>query len=235
MAETGLTAAAKRKARTLGADLFGVADLALARDLPTEPADLFDGMKRAAVVGVKLLDAVVEQCTDGPTLLYEQHYHQVNARLDAIADGLARFLEGKGGRALPIPASQMLDRAKLTAHVSHKALGRLAGLGWQGKSLLLVNPRIGPRFRMAAVLTDLDLTPAKPLKNRCGSCRACTEACPASAIRGVSTRSHYASREEALDFAKCASMCMEVFAKRPGFTKPVCGVCVRVCPHGRRR
>ncbi len=224
--------ALRDRARELGADLFGVADLAQAAGLETEPADLFEGFRRAVVVGVKLLDAVVEQCQSAPTPLYEHHYLTVNARLDAVADGLARALEAAGARALPLPASLMLDKQRLTGHVSHKALARLAGLGWQGKSLLIVNPEVGPRFRVATVLTDRELPADAPLRNRCGSCTRCAEACPAGAIKNVATDSHYADRDAALHFRRCADLLLQDFMQRPGLSKPVCGVCVRACPWG---
>ncbi len=218
----------------LGADLVGVVDLAAAGGLETEPPDLFEGFSRAVVLGVKLPDAPVDQCTRGPTPLYSLAYRTANSELDRMAFGLARAVEARGHRALPLPASQLLDRERLTGHVSFKALGRLAGLGWQGKSLLLVNPDMGPRFRMVAVLTDWGLPPDAPVRNRCGTCTACAEACPAEAIRDVGTQDHYGSREEALRFDRCARMCME-FAGRPHIEKPICGVCVRVCPWGSRR
>lgn len=222
-------------AEGLGAALCGVADLALAEGLETTPEDLFAGYSRAVMVGVGLRDEVIEECLEGPTLAYERHYHAVNAELDRIAQALARELEAAGHRALALPASQLVDKEALTGHVSYKALGRLAGLGWQGKSLLLVNPRLGPRFRLVAVLTDAPLPPDAPIANRCGTCDRCREACPAGAIKGVATETHYRDRDEALDFALCARKCLEDFARRPGMTKPVCGVCIRVCPHGGKR
>ncbi len=220
-------------ASELGADLVGVVDLAAAEGLETDPPDLFEGFSRAVVLGVKLPDAPVDQCSRGPTPLYSLAYRTANDELDRMAFGLARAVEARGHRALPLPASQLLDREGLSGHVSYKALGRLAGLGWQGKSLLLVNPALGPRFRMVAVLTDWGLPAGAPVRNRCGSCTACAEACPAGAIRNVGTESHYRSRDEALWFDRCARMCME-FAGRPHIEKPICGVCVRVCPWGSR-
>lgn len=225
----------EKDARALGADLFGVADLSRAEGLETDPGDLFAGFARAVVVGVKLADAAVEGCEDGPTALYQHTYNVANQVLDDLAFRLAARLEARGHRALPLPASKLLDGARLTGNVSYKALGRLAGLGWQGKSLLLVNRRFGPRFRMAVVLTDAPLAAAEPERNRCGSCTACTEACPAGAIKNVGTTEHYADRDEALHFDRCARQCMEVFVRRPHIEKPICGVCVRVCPWGGGR
>ena len=224
----------RQQAEGGGAELFGVADLAAAQGLETEPAELFTGMGRALVVGVTLADPAVDQCETGPTPLYHHVYTLANQKLDLITFGLASAVQRAGFRALPLPASMLMDKAKLAGNVSYKALGRLAGLGWQGKSLLLVSPEHGPRFRMGVVLTDLPVAADQPVRNLCGSCTDCTDACPAGAIKNVNTDDHYASRDEALDFDKCAKMCMEVFTKLPHIDKPICGVCVRVCPWGTK-
>ncbi len=223
------------EARRLGADLFGVADLAACAGLATDPPDLFAGFRRAILLGVRLPDPAVDGCVEGPTPLYYHAYAVANQALDHLAFDLARVLAGRGHRALPLPASKLLDPAAFTGNVSFKALGRLAGLGWQGKSLLLVNPELGPRFRLVAVLTDLPLAPGQPVRNRCGSCTRCTDACPAGAIKNVGTEAHYATRDEALYFDRCVQLCVGVFAKRPHIEKPICGVCVRACPWGQKR
>jgi Uncharacterized Fe-S protein len=227
-------ASLKRRARAWGASLVGVADLERLHGIETEPADLFAGFTRAVSLAVRLADPVLDQIVDRPTPLYAQHYQKVNALLDELALRATLAIQQAGGRALPIPASQILDAERLTSYVSHKAVAVAAGLGWQGKSLLVVSPQHGPRLRLATVLTDLPLTPDAPLKNRCGGCTACTDACPAKAIRGANTDSHFASREEALRFDRCRTMVMETFAKLPHITGGICGVCVSVCPWGRR-
>jgi len=224
----------KEHARNLGADLVGVADLALLEGLDTEPADLLSPYRYAISLAVKLPNAVFEQLTDRPTPLYAQVYLNANARLDQIALGLCTHIEGLGHKALPIPASQPLDMTEFRSHLSAKAVANAAGLGWQGKSLLIVTPEYGPRVRLVTVLTDLPLIADKPLKNRCGSCTCCTEACVAGAIRNVSTDFHYASREEALDFQKCADKLVNEFSPMENIGKPICGICIQVCPWGRK-
>ena len=224
----------KHRARGWGASLIGVADLERLRGIQTEPADLLSGFTRAVSLGVRLSDPVLDAIVDQPTPLYAQHYQKVNALLDDLALRLSLALQSAGGRALPLPASQVLDAANLTSYLSHKAVALAAGLGWQGKSLLLVTPQCGPRVRLVTVLTDVDLAPDTPLANRCGHCRACTEACPAQAIRGVNTTSHYASREEALFFDRCRTKVLDEFAKLPHISGGICGVCVSVCPFGKR-
>jgi epoxyqueuosine reductase QueG len=223
----------KRRARAWGASLVGIADLERLAGIETEPADLLSGFSRAVSLAVRLSDPVLDQIVGQPTPLYAQHYQKVNALLDELALRASLAIQKAGGRALPLPASQVFDAERLTSYVSHKAVAVAAGLGWQGKSLLVVNPQFSPRIRLVTVLTDLPLTPDAPLKNRCGGCTACADACPAAAIRGVNTTSHYGSREEALHFDRCRNKILNEFSKMPNIGSAVCGVCVSVCPFGK--
>jgi alternate signal-mediated exported protein len=157
------------RAREWGADLVGVADTQRLAGIGTRPADLLDGWPRAVCVAVRLADGVVDQVTHGPTALYSQHYIRVNAVLDDIATRLAAWLQSRGGRALPLPASQILCEEAFVSYLSHKAVGIAAGLGWQGKSLLLVTPQHGPRVRLVTVITDLMIAPPPPNRRRCGA------------------------------------------------------------------
>jgi epoxyqueuosine reductase len=227
--------ALKETARNLGADLVGIADLACLKGIDTEPVDLLSGYTRAISLAVKLPDDVFEQLVDRPTPLYSQVYLNANALLDQIALRLSAYIEQRGFTALPVPASQPLDMTEFRSHISAKAVANAAGLGWQGKSLLIITPKFGPRIRLVTVLTNMPLAADRPLKNRCGSCTACTRACVAQAIRNVSTTFHYASREEALDFRKCADRLVKEFKLLPGIDKPICGICIKVCPWGRTR
>jgi len=228
-----ITLSLKAYAKCLGADLVGVADLKLLAGIETEPANLLDGFSHAVSLAVKLPGAVFEQLVDRPTPLYAQVYLSANSLLDEMAFKLSRWIEQRGARALPIPASQPLDLEKLSGHLSAKAVANAAGLGWQGKSLLLVTPQFGPRVRLVSVLTDLALVADKPIKNRCASCSACADACVAQAIRNVGVDFHYESREEALDFRKCAEKLVHEFKNLPQVEKPICGICIKVCPWGK--
>ncbi len=63
-----------------------------------------------------------------------------------------------------------------------RPLAALAGLGWLGKSTMLLAPGFGPWVLLGAVATTLDLRPDEPLKKSCGSCTRCVVACPTGAI-----------------------------------------------------
>lgn len=212
--------------------LVRIADLGLLAGIATEPADLLDGFTRAVSMAVALSNPIIETIRERPTPIYASHYSRVNDLLDRAALRVARLLEESGARALPLPASQTLNTQENTSYLSHKAVSVVAGIGWQGKSLLTVSPQFGPRIRLVSVLTDADLAPDAPLKNRCGSCTKCTEACPAGAIRNVNTDWHYASRDQALHFERCVRHVREVCGPMEHIGAPICGVCIRACPWG---
>lgn len=229
------TSELKSRARMLGADLVGIADMDILRDLPTMPPDLSEGYPFAVSLAVRLADGVMDTIKDRPTPIYQQHFSRVNDKLERLALDLAAWIQNQEARALPIPVAQTLDRDNLRSYISHKAVAVTAGLGWQGKSLLTVSPRFGPRIRLVTVLTDLPLTPDQRLRNRCGGCVACVEACPAQAIRNVNTEWHYSDREEAIDLKRCSDKLHNEFKGSPFIENTICGVCIMVCPWGRRK
>lgn len=215
-----------------GADMAGVADLAPFKEKGVSlPRDLVVPYARAVSVGVALDDGVIEGITERPTPGYARHYREVNAKLDALALRAVDWLRVRGFRAEAVPASKVLDEEKLLGGISHKAVARMAGLGWQGKSLLLINPGFGPRIRLVTVLTDMPLEPGSPLRNGCGKCSACADACPAGAIKNTPAEGRYRSREEALDLGACHARTLEN-RDMPGIGARVCGVCIRACPYG---
>ncbi len=224
----------KDKAREWGADVVGIADLNRLQGIETTPPSLFSGHKRAVSIAVRLSKDVMDEITDGPTPLYARHYKSVNALLDRISRRLTDYLKQHGASAEPIPASLVLNRENHTGHLSHKAVAVAAGVGWQGKSLLTVTPDFGPRIRLTTVLTDMELAPDAPIKNRCGTCDKCSKACPAGAVRNVNTQWHYESREQALHFDRCVAKLTKDFSRREHINSLICGVCAAVCPWGRK-
>ncbi len=198
----------------------GVADLGSLRDrfpdaMRSAPAEF----TRGVVLGVRLPDAVVDGVEDGPTPLYVHVYRHANYLLDRAAFDLALALQAAGWRALPVPASQIVDESGPRGLVSHRLLGQAAGLGWIGRSRLLVSPDFGARMRYASVLTDAPYPPGEPVEDGCGDCRRCIELCPADAVKE-------SSRE--FDIEVCREKLVE-FGKRPSATAALCGICVKAC------
>lgn len=70
-----------------------------------------------------------------------------------------------------------------SAPVLEQDLAVLAGLGWIGKSSMLISPSLGPNVLLGGALTDLVLVPDDPFPyDWCGKCNACVLACPTGAI-----------------------------------------------------
>lgn len=107
--------------------------------------------QRAISIGVALIDPIVEGLAErsdrAVAMEYRHHaYDVVNDLLDSISLRLANSLQRQSCRALPIPASkQAVVDSRITAVFSHKLAAHLAGLGWIGKSCLLITPEAGPR------------------------------------------------------------------------------------------
>lgn len=185
----------------------------------------------AISVAVNFPRQVIEEIVDGPTLTYTRYYDALNAALDRISLYAADWLDARGFRAFPIPASQLVGETHLMGIFSHRIAARLAGLGWVGKSCSIITPDRGPRQRFCTILTDAPLSCGSPLAVRCGKCRRCTEICPAEAIKGVNWEAGQPI-EERLDAPKCHAFLKRIHRT---FGKEVCGRCLAVCPFGDSR
>jgi len=199
--------------------LCGVADITDVRKEFHLDLDFVSRFDRAISLAKRLLDPVIEDIKDRPTLLYLHHYRQLNFFLDRGATLLSYRIQDRGFQALPIPASQMIDWDKQRSHVSHKIIGRLAGLGWIGRNNLLVNPQLGSRHRLVTILTDMPLEPDEVLDRDCGACLACLETCPAQAIK---------ENKEDFDHWECFDKLKE-FRRQGVVGQHICGVCVKAC------
>ncbi len=118
-----------------------------------------------------------------------------------------------------------------TGPVLERDIAALAGLGWQGKSTMLIHPRVGTFFFLASVFTTLDLPPDEPMRDHCGSCTRCITACPTGAI----------TAPQQLDARLCVSyLTIENKGPIPEALRPLmgdriygCDDCLDACPWNR--
>jgi len=212
-------AALKKFAIAQGISLFGVADIqGIKSDFKLSEKSLVK-LDKAVCLGLRLAQGILDEISCAPTRLYFHHYRTVNASLDQAALRIANFIQNKGFRTLPIPASIILDWENQKAHLSHKKLGVLAGLGWIGRNNLLVNKKLGSQFRLVTILTDMPLKTDTQTKDGCGACRLCVKICPAEAIK---------ESPGDFDHLKCFEK-LKDFQKRKLVDQYICGVCVNAC------
>lgn len=215
----------KKFTMSQGASLFGVADIAdIKEEFEFSPA-VKDRVTRAVCFGVGLSNLVLSEVEGEPTKLYFHHYRSANMFLDQLAFAVSQWIDKKGFSALPVPASQITDWQKQRAHLSHKKIGFLAGLGWIGRNNLLVSKEFGAQFRLASVLTDMPIKVDKPVKDDCGECFVCIDACPVGAIRRVPEDfGHLACFEKLKDFQR-----QNIVGQF------ICGICVKACGKKKKR
>jgi len=117
-----------------------------------------------------------------------------------------------------------------SAPVMERQWAERSGLGWIGKNTLLINKEQGSFFFLAELIINLELHPDGPLKDYCGTCTRCVDACPTDAITPYE-----------LDASKCISyLTIELKEEIPSEFKEQmegwvfgCDICQDVCPWNR--
>ena len=143
-------------------------------DKRLDPRLLVDGAK--SVVSL-LLNYYPEkqQHEDAPKLskyAYGTDYHTViKNKLKALLAFIQEEIGEVGGRVF-VDSAPVMD----------KAWAKRSGLGWIGKNSNLIHPKHGSFFFVAELILDLELDPDGPMKDYCGTCTKCIDACPTEAI-----------------------------------------------------
>ena len=216
----------------------GVADLSPAHEAILEQGDpVIANYPHSISLGIAMPNDIVDQLPNRSSRLvainYKQHsYYIINQRLDAMASVIGSFLQRNGYGVMPIPAAVRYDDERLCAAFSHKLGAHLSGLGWIGRSCLLITPEHGPRVRWTSILTNAPIQPTgHPVEQKCGNCTECVDICPVKAFNGRAF-SENEPRAAHYDAKKCADY---FTAMREKNQVDVCGLCVYICPWGRKR
>ena len=146
------------------------------------------------------------------------HYIPLRRGLDLLREALV----AAGHRAeILCDDNRLVDRAAAVR----------AGVGWWGKSAMVLAPGVGPWMLLGSIVTDARLSHDEPMRRDCGSCQACMPACPTGAIIAPGV----------VD----ARRCLAAIAQSPG-SVPIelrqamqnrfygCDECLTSCPPGER-
>lgn len=203
----------KAKAADLGAEAVGIARV--------DPDWAYEGRavsQRFIIVLAIAMDHDAMQTA--PEVEAALEVMRQYTRCAQVARGLAGWLRQQGHDAVPAQGPMSGDMVLIPAAIA-------AGLGELGKHGSLIHPELGSCFRLAAVLTDLELDTDAPLDfgadGFCTHCRICADHCPPLAIL-PEKQTVRGAQKWYVDFDRC----LPFFNETAG-----CGICLAVCPFSR--
>ncbi|MCK5104556.1 MAG: tRNA epoxyqueuosine(34) reductase QueG [Cyclobacteriaceae bacterium] len=152
---------------------------------------------------------------------YGKDYHFV------IKDKLKAFLDCLQEEIGEVNGRVFVD----SAPVMERQWAAKSGLGWLGKNTLLINNKQGSFFFITELILDLELEYDRPVKDYCGTCTKCLDACPTDAFADAGI----------LDASKCISyLTIELKGAIPEEFKGTyenwvfgCDICQDICPWNR--
>jgi len=194
-------------------------------DKRVDPTKLVEGAKSVVSLTYNYFPNKKQEDPEAPkiaTYAYGEDYHFVIKRK---LKSLLQFIEEKIGA---IAGRCCVD----SAPVLERDWAKRSGNGWVGKNTLLIHPKHGSYFFLAELIIDLELEYDAPMKDFCGTCTRCIDACPTDAID---------SNGYILDGSKCISyFTIELKEAIPTEYKGKfedwafgCDICQEVCPWNR--
>jgi epoxyqueuosine reductase len=194
-------------------------------DKRLDPRLLVDGAKSVVSLLLNYYTEATQQDPDAPKLskyAYGEDYH------DVIKEKLRELFRFIGEEIGEVGGRVFVD----SAPVMDKAWAKKSGLGWVGKNTNLIHPKHGSFFFIAELILDLELEPDGPIRDYCGTCTRCIDACPTDAI----------VQPYVVDGSKCISyltielkdaILPDAFRAQMDNWMFGCDVCQDVCPWNR--
>lgn len=191
-------------------------------DLRIDPRKLVPGAKTVIVLSFNYATKNIQKDKNAPKIAkyaFGKDYHKVlRKKLKSLFSSIQEICPNSQGRFFTD-----------SAPILERDWAELAGLGWKGKNTLLIHPQAGSFFFLAEIIIDAELPYDSPMRDYCGSCRRCIDACPTEAID---------EKGYLLDAKKCISyLTIELKSQIPEEFKDKmdnwafgCDICQDVCP-----
>ncbi|MHB8155989.1 MAG: 4Fe-4S dicluster domain-containing protein [Desulfocucumaceae bacterium] len=211
---------------SLGLHSFGCAPVPAYGSAPCghRPDDILPGAKSVVTFTYRLNSGPLDYLPRTRNQ-YNLEFAVANQILSQAAHKIARLLEDRGHTSIGIgPEADMGDLKRLKADFSHKHSAVICGLGTFGLNNLLLVKKIGPRVRLASVITAAELKYSVPIKeSNCLNCGECVSRCPSGALSRW--ENNYSPETGwVIDKERCAHY---IFIVNEG---KKCGICVAACP-----
>jgi epoxyqueuosine reductase len=194
-------------------------------DKRVDPRKLVPGAKSVVCLTYNYYTDKKQKDPDAPKIskyAYGEDYHFI------IKDKLKSLLHFINDTIGAVDGRCFVD----SAPVLERDWAKRSGTGWVGKNTLLINPKQGSYFFLAELIIDLELATDDPIKDYCGTCTRCIDACPTDAI---------SPNGYILDGSKCISYftielkeaITEAYQDKFENWMFGCDICQEVCPWNR--
>lgn len=199
-------------------------------DTPRDKAG--QGFPFAVSWAIPMNPQIMLSIRSGPNQAYADEYAAVNHQINELSIDLEAAIKNRGFRSKRLAASVRTDTVNIKGEFPQKTAATRAGLGWIGRHCQLITRPFGSWIRLGTVFTDLKLSCGPPMvKNFCGNCMRCVDACPAKALKGAKWYPGL-SREAIMDVRACDQWKKaHYFQYHKGHN---CGICSAVCPYGQK-
>jgi epoxyqueuosine reductase len=194
-------------------------------DKRVDPTELVDGARTIISLSYNYFTSQKQEDIDAPVIskyAFGRDYHKVvKKKLLILLDKISDDLGIQNARAF-VDSAPVLERAW-----AHRG-----GLGWIGKNTMLIHPKRGSYFFLAELVVDVELDYNMPMKDFCGRCRRCIEACPTSAIV---PEGYVLKADQCISYATIEKKGPIPDHFRGKMDKRVfgCDICIEVCPWNR--
>lgn len=195
-------------------------------DLRLDPTKLVEGSKSVISVLLNYFPSETPSDKDAPKIskyAYGKDYHFV------IKDKLTEMVKQMKLKIGDFNARIFTD----SAPVMDKVWAAKSGLGWMGKHTNLINKKSGSFLFIGEIICDLELEADHPVKDYCGTCTRCIDACPTDAI----TQSYWVDGSKCISYAtielKATAPIPKEFKNKMDNWAFGCDICQDVCPWNR--